>query len=288
MSTIDWSLNSRVSSLDREIAQQNAEESYLESTLSSLAKTQVRAATNYLASNYDPQVGLIRESPNSDMFLLYGDNYLAVEALRQALIGYDNSTLAAIADNISETLLHYSSSVGGALNQFMILGGNWSAPCDLIHTSASYSISNSTQAKVAVTLNNGTGSLSPSESAGTALLEAVCSLRQGNSAGWNSGLIQATSLFDGTGFCDGVGHFKPCTYQTYELALYLYAERSQCEPTNQTTDLAVMRALLLEQAPGGGYYVGYTSVGSEAPTNTETTSLAILALSESTICSAGP
>ncbi len=281
---LGWSQNGEITLLNSKVAQQNSQQAYLEYIMSTSESNELRAAVNYLALNYDPHVGLIRDSPGSDAFSLFSDNYLAVLAIR----GYpkSNSTLAAIARNVTETLSRYSPSLGEALSEYMILGGNWSAPCAPIHDAVSYTVSNSTGGDVSATLNNGTGVLSPSDDAGVSILEAVCSLGRDDSSGWSGGFGQATKLFDGIGFCDSNSSFcePKGGYRTSDLALYLFAERSQCGTTNETTDLAVTWALLQQQAPSGGYYIGYTGLGSESLTNTNTTSLAILALTKVTLC----
>ncbi|MDA4133041.1 MAG: hypothetical protein OK454_07955, partial [Thaumarchaeota archaeon] len=75
------------------------------------------------------------------------------------------------------------------------------------------------------------------------------------------------------------------TYQTYELALYDYVGKivGAALPRDLDADLARL------QAPDGGFYAGYTSdfspIGS---TDTETTSLAILALSTPAATAAQP
>jgi hypothetical protein len=65
-------------------------------------------------------------------------------------------------------------------------------------------------------------------------------------------------------------------YQTYKLALFLYASAALDQPFNTTA----LSTLLRMQAPDGGFYTGYDASYSHQTTltNTETTSLVILAL----------
>ena len=90
---------------------------------------------------------------------------------------------------------------------------------------------------------------------------------------------EGVRLFNGTGFVDlpytqpGPQHHQ---YQTYKLALYVYASIALDQPINMT----VLSILLSMQDSDGGFYTGYNgSYSSEGTlTNSETTSLAILAL----------
>ena len=66
-------------------------------------------------------------------------------------------------------------------------------------------------------------------------------------------------------------------YQTYKLALYIYASKVLGYPVNQSAEEDMLR---MQNTTSGGFYTGYDSNFSNNGTNTnvETTSLAILAL----------
>jgi len=235
----------------------------------------VSRATTYLTSNYNPTVGLISETPDSHTYWLYSDNYLAVLALRQ--VGFSNPYIAAIADNISATIGFYAPRLVGATNQYMVLSGAWTGPCTFDNTS-SHVLTRSSNPQIAVTLNNGTGILNASDYADIAFLAAICHQHQGNLGMAVSAFNQGAKFFDGIGFADM--QFKDPgsqgQYQTYKLALYIYAGKLLSQPVNQ----AAMAALLKMQSPNGGFYTGYDTTFSHgsSKTNAETTSLAILAL----------
>ena len=85
-------------------------------------------------------------------------------------------------------------------------------------------------------------------------------------------------MFDGTGMNDSVFQAgnQAGQYQTYKLALYIYASKVLGYPVNETTEADMLRM----QGASGGFPTGYDSNFSNDGTNTnvETTSLAILAL----------
>ena len=237
----------------------------------------VSKATAYLASNYNPSVGLIPETNGSRNYWLYSDNCLATLALRQ--VGFSNSSLMAIAANISATIQFYAPRLGDSTNQYMVLNGSWSGPC-AFDSAHSYKVAQSPNFQINVTLNNGTGTLSDSDYADIAFLTAICLQHRGNYDMALNAFNQGVKFFNGTGFADwqftspGPTHAQ---YQTYKLALCIYAGRLLLQPVNQ----AVMTTLLKMQATDGGFYTGYNSdlTHGNTKTNTETTSLAILALS---------
>jgi len=234
-------------------------------------------AATFLVSNYNLLVGLVSETPSSHTYWLYSDNFLAALALRQ--IGPFDPYLMAIANNISTTIQFYAPGLGGANNQYMVLNGSWNGPCGF-DSARPYTVAQSSGAQVNVTLNNSTGTLSESDYADIAFLTAICYQYQGSHNEALTAFNLGTSFFDGTGFADrpftdsGAGQGQ---YQTYKLALYLYASRLLSQPVNQSA----LETLLRMQAPDGGFYTGYYPGLSHGGTNenTETTSLAVLALS---------
>jgi len=80
-------------------------------------------------------------------------------------------------------------------------------------------------------------------------------------------------MFDGVGFRD-LPYNQTHQYQTYKLALFVYASVVLDQPINVTA----LSTLLRMQALSGGFYTGYDASYSHGLlTNTETTSLAVLA-----------
>ncbi|MGP8125660.1 MAG: hypothetical protein ACLQEQ_07340 [Nitrososphaerales archaeon] len=245
---------------------------------------EVEAGLYYLASNYNPHIGLISETPHSDVYWLYSDNYLAALVLNQT--GSSNSTLMAIANNISATLHHYSPRLGYATNQYMLLSSYWKGSCSL-SSADNYTIPYAGNPKIMVTLNNGSGTLSETQYTDAAFLQAICDQNQGNTTGWSQGFSDGVSFFNGVGLNDTPfqeGSSRGI-YQTYKLALFIYTIETQCGPFNQTAYQLALTTLLQMQAPDGGFYTGYNpDLSINGATNVETTSLAILAMSTVTFC----
>ena len=228
----------------------------------------------FLVSNYNSDKGLISETTGSLTYWLYSDNFLATIALRQ--VGPLGPYLMAIANNISATIQSYAPGLGNATNQYMVLSSSWKSPC-IFGSAGSYTVAQTSNGQINVTLNNSTGTLSDSGYADIAFLTAVCLQNQGNHSEALTALNLGAGFFDGTGFADAPFADSGGQYQTYKLALFIYACRLLSQPVNQ----AALATLLKMQAPDGGFYTGYYSDLTHGSTmsNTETTSLAILALS---------
>ena len=233
-------------------------------------------ATIFLVSKYSLHVGLISETGSSQTYWLYSDNFLATLALRQ--VGSFDPYLIAIADNISATNLFYVPKLGIATNQYMVLSSSWTGPCGF-DSARSYIVAQSSNVQINVTLNNSTGILLDSDYADIAFLTAICLQHQGNHGEALTAFNLGVGFFDGIGFADqpftnpGPSHDQ---YQTYKLALYVYAGKLLSQPVNQ----AALATLLKMQAPDGGFYTGYyANLTHDNSSNTETTSLVILALS---------
>jgi len=156
------------------------------------------------------------------------------------------------------------------LNQYMVLNSSVFA----FNASSNYNVSYIDGANISVTLNNGTSNLNPNHYADIAFLEALYYNRIGEKG-------EAVSLFEvGAHAYNGIGindsAFKT-TYQTYKLALYIYA----AEILGQNYSSSAETTLLDMRGNNGGFYTGYNASYFTAGTltNVETTSLAILAIS---------
>jgi hypothetical protein len=235
-------------------------------------------AVGYLigVGSFDPGLRLIPETPGSTTYWLYSDNYLAALALQQ--YGRGNATITSIANYISQSLASYAilDHLGDAVNQYMAL--NASVPCTF-NASQNYIVGSMNADKIMATFNNGTGTLSENQYADIAFLSSICLYRQGDTAGAVASYDTGKAMFDGFGLNDSVfANPGPDQgqYQTFKLALYVYSSALLHQPV----DPSAVSVLLSMQAPGGGFYTGYDSSLSHegTSTNTETTSLAILAL----------
>jgi hypothetical protein len=228
--------------------------------------------TDYLAAGYDPHVGLIPETPHSTTYWLLSDNFLAARALSE--YSQDNATLLSLAANLSSSIVRDSSSVGMD-NQYTTLGAG---PCQ-IHDSKNYDLYERAGDWIKTTLNNGSATFSPSAYADIAFLEAVCLDHEGRQQALAMYLMGA-AMFDGVGFKDvPYSHTcdkGECQYQTYKLALYIIASIQLGRPVAASA----LWNLIAMQSPNGGFRTGYDRALSpmETLTNTETTSLALLAI----------
>jgi hypothetical protein len=222
-------------------------------------------AIDYLVANYNPSIGLISETPKGDTYFVYSDNFLAAYVL--GLRG--NSTLRAIAANITSTDNRYLATVPDPKNQYQVI----SSSNGTFFASNDYVLARMGSSVIEVTLNNGTSAPSPASYADVAFLEALYWHQVRGGYVFNDFAL-GVHLYDGRGFVDNAS--SGGVYQTYELALYDYVGKivGAALPRDLDANLAKL------QAPNGGFYTGYTSDFSPSgSTDAETTSLAILALS---------
>jgi hypothetical protein len=223
-----------------------------------------RRATDYLVANYNPSIGLVSETQKGDTYFVYSDNFLAAYVLGRS----GNSTLRAIAANITSTDNRYLATVPDPENQYQVI----SSSNGTFFASNNYVLARVGSSVIETTLNNGTSTLSPASYADIAFLEALYWHQVRGGYVFNDFTL-GVHLYDGRGFKDQA---LADTYQTYELALYDYVGKivGATLPRDLDANLAKL------QAPDGGFYTGYTSDFSPTgSTDTETTSLAILALS---------
>jgi len=229
-------------------------------------------AVNYLVLNYNETVGLISETVNGSTFWLYSDNFLA----SLVLLYYDdgNLTCTRIGSMVSQKLEYYLGKYNvKAYSKYNVLCKE-----DLVAFNSGLNFT--LEDGVKVDLNNGTSPLNPSEYGDVAFLMALYYYRRGD-------LKKATDYFNiGAGMYDGIGindiAFKKGEskgiYQTYKLALFYLAGYvlGYSVPDN------VINRILSLQASNGGFYTGYYPNGTipeAVVTNTETTALAVYALS---------
>lgn len=223
---------------------------------------------NFLVGQYNKSIGLLAEYSGAQNYWLYSDNYLAIQAFKNGT-SFNATNQLQIEQNVSQTLQRYMNAIPDAKNQYMAL----TQDNFVFNASQNYVVAVVDGKDIRITLDNGTGGLAPTTYADIAFLEAIYYHDIGNNN-------QAISAFnDGANAYDGIGiKDSPFTgqYQTYKLALYEYAAHI----LGQSLPSSVQTNLLKMQGSDGGFYTGYTSTFSTDGTfeNTETTSLAILAL----------
>jgi len=249
----------------------------------------VKAGINYLLANYNATVGLVRNSPDNaslrKTYYVYSDNYLTSVTFWS--FDPSNTTLTSVADNINITATIYLRGQPDIANQYEALTSNVAA----FEGSQNVPLSPPGQETVLTTVNSNTTSPLPANQfADIAFLEAVHYYQQYQNEGNSSALTLAkeaysngSATFDGIGFAD-----KPFTsnestsyhqYQTYKLALYIYATKllGYSYPQSALDQLVSMSAT--SGADAGGFYTCYGSDSKPAcGTNAESTALAVLAM----------
>lgn len=280
-------------------------------------QTALRNAVNYLYNNYNKGIGLIRESPDYpnliNTYNIYSDNYLASLVLRdydQRMAKNITSKMTLYLDRAKEnnsTLLFFT-------NQYMVLDESVSAMNDFAFNNASdvnltkdINLPEVDGATINTTINNGSDRLDPKLNADIAFLQAIYNYTLGNESGAMSayidGVNQSVNLSGGLGFNDSafrhdLKEYGIENYQTYKLALYIYASKllRQENYSRSAFDVALYTLPKMqarsENLSDGGFSTGYDSSlqairgpNGTNGTNTETTSLAILALNTPPIAS---
>ena len=246
---------------------------------------------SYFVNAYNYTMGLVSETPGSNTFWLYSDNYLASLALGR----YDpsNQSTTSFSLAISEAIGSYTATLPRSYvtSQYTALNSTSAS----FRCAQDYSLSWSTaegstspgqgSAVVETTANNGASSCASQNYADVLLLQAVYYYDHADSTTALSYLHNATADFDGKGFADLAFAASNSTtagqYQTYKLALYVYA--STCLGQSETdANFKTIFGLLLRQQDNstGGFYGDYGPSLEHGLTsvNTQTTALAALAL----------
>ncbi len=240
-------------------------------------------ACSFLKGLYNPSLGLVRSGPNSRVYYIASDNLLAEKALSSC----DPTVSKAINQSISSCCNKGYDAMHEAL-----LGAGIHVP---INNSAIYTVANSTTSKLfrGVTptaaggnytvlreVHNATGIFPDCTYADVTVYTALELKLEGNTTGVQHERDCLSLMFDGKGlidesFKDGSGS-EHGIYQTYKLALYLYALQVTGSYYYGEED-----NLFRTQGPDGGFHTGYDQLGTYAGTqeNAETTSIAILAIS---------
>jgi hypothetical protein len=240
---------------------------------------------NYFALNYSPTTGLITETPHGTTYWLYSDNYLATLAIQR--YNPNNSTTSSFAPALDAALGSYLATLpsGFEVSQYTALNStSASFSCSdnytLGWTSGAKSVTGPTPATMMTTVNDGSPSCSSQNYADILFLQALWFNRFGNSTAAASYYNKAASDFDGKGFVDLA--YDGTVYQTYKLALYVYASSCLGQTSGSNYSTATKLLYSMQDNSTGGFYTGYNAQLSHSNTsvNTETTALAALALEQ--------
>ncbi len=239
----------------------------------------------YFADQYNFTLGLIPESPRSNTYWLYSDNYLVTLALAR----YDsvNSSTGAFAASLNAALEGYVATLPppGAQSQFAALNST-SASFDCPLTYAVAWLANgqlapgTSSAFIKTTTNYGSEDCTTENYADTILLRALQLHRLGNATGAAAVYNLASADFDGKGFADKA--FNGTLYQTYKLALFVYTSSCLGDTNGESYATATRLLFSMQDNSTGGFYTVYNASLSPRGTsvNTETTALAALALEQ--------
>jgi hypothetical protein len=230
-------------------------------------------AYNYLVNSYNSTMGLCYEYTGSNTYWLTHDNVLASYALQNW-----NRT---IADNISETVKRLAKEYNLTISRICIpldtraeiLLGYIANGLNATETITLYIYHNST---IGTEIANNT----PANITGYADLLCYASLiewRKGNNSTADQYYEEVKAMWDGSGFNDTATKTKGY-YATYKLGLFYLTSKTLGERFDFEKDL--IERFSLCQLINGGFITDYYSNGSfpsGAKTNTETTSIMLLA-----------
>jgi hypothetical protein len=239
-------------------------------------------AFDYLISNYNPEVGLIRVSPDSpslrNTYYVYSDNLLA----SFVILNYSsNKSQIEIALNITNTIRHYISPQ--YTNQYEALLGK----ADGFFPSRDIILYNKNGLNILATVaDSSLPKLNPREYADIGFLETVYYVLRGPYRKAVMSYNDALRTWDGTGFRDKAFN-EPSSdsyhqYQTYKLALYIYASKELGSGLKENILNMLMSLQSTTGQNKGGFYTCYAVTNNRlCLTNTETTAIAALAIAKS-------
>jgi hypothetical protein len=253
----------------------------------SLVQQRISAACQFLETLYNPVLGFVRNTPNSSVYYVASDNLLAWHALQDC----NNQTAKSTSSNITRSI-GLCCSIGDDLMHTALFQEVIPLP---FHISNILTIANSSIGKLF-------SSVTPSKAGGnyTVLWEVHnatnvfpdctygdVTVYTALTHHWNSDITGAqhemdclSLMYDRHGIVDEAYKDGSVSehgiYQTYKLALYIYA----LQKISNVYDYTALDNLLRMQGPDGGFHTGYDTAGTHAATleNTETTSISIIAL----------
>lgn len=251
---------------------------------SSLLQQKKQAACSFLKSLYNPSLRLVRSTSYSNVYYIASDNILAEKAMSYC----DQATGQAINQSIS-------SCCGTGYDRMheALLGVKIPLPITypLTYTVADSSAGRFFRGVTTATYggnytvlweyHNATGTFPDCTYADIAVYTALELRLEGNMTGARDEMDCLSIMYDGRGMADeaykGGPFIQSGLYQTYKLALYIYA----LQKVSGSYFYGDEGSLLRSQGPDGGFHTGYDQSGTYAGTqeNAETTSIAIIAMS---------
>ncbi len=225
----------------------------------------------FLNTQYDPDVGLLEESPvlGKGNFYLTEDNALAAHAL-------DTVGATDLASKLHAKLEEYGHTSNGFVEAALGAPVRWPP----LHQPAHH------EEPVVATVGDAVIRHVPHDGPGyyydwsaysnLAFMAAVNQWNQGDVEGALTLYRMEASTFDGRGFADKAYWDRDGVYETLGLAWGVYAAALLCAPLPDR----MLEALLAQQDPAtGGFHTHFTAdADRQADANVETTSVALLGL----------
>ena len=249
----------------------------------------VQNACIFLENLYNSTLGLVESYPHSHVYYVASDNLLADSALQDC----SSEQAKLIGQNITRTMSLCCGN-GDDLMHESLLGRNVPLP---IHNATILTVANSTTGKlfhgttamaaggnytVLWEYHKGTGILPDCEYGDAVVYTALQLSRDHNTTGTQHEMGCLNKMYDGIGIVDEAYNSTTSSqygvYQTYKLALYLYAQNNISHAFN-SSDVEIL--LQPPPGPGNGFYTGYLAPGTFDRTtleNAETTSIAMITL----------
>lgn len=222
----------------------------------------------FLTARFNPAVGLLNEAPQAapNTYWLTNDNALAAYTLSQL----GQTELAA---NIQATLRRYGYTSNGLIE--VVWGATVSFPP---YVARPEMVDKVGSAEIWQEFHDRGGQFNDwAEYANLGFLGALNELNQKHNPEARTIFSSTLAQFDGAGFRDKAFDRVNGLYETYKLALALYAGAKIGTPVPNGDQL--LQALQAMQAASGGFTTHYRDLHTpQGDANTETTALALLAL----------
>ncbi len=226
----------------------------------------IQNGLTYLAARYNPALGLLNEAPQvaPHTYWLTNDNALAAYAFAQ--LGQ-----ADLSATINKSILRYGSATNGLIEVVWGMPVSF-PPYDKFDDPLDQVGEDAIMQEVH---DRGLKLTDWAEYADLGFYGALNNFHQGDRSGALSVYASTLELYDGTGFHDAA--FED-SYATYKLALAFYVGAIIQAPNPYREQM--LATLLSMQDDNGGFHTEYDKLQkSGGDTNTETSALALLALS---------
>ncbi len=222
----------------------------------------------FLEARFNPVLGLLNEAPQDapNIYWLTNDNALAAYALTK--LGQKERAVA-----IQSTLQRYGHTANNLIE--VVWGATVPFPP---HVASPEMVDKIGDAQVKQEFHDRGGTFEDwAEYANLGFLGALNEFNQGHKDEARAIFSTTLAQFEGSGFRDKAFDPAASRYETYKLALALYTGVNIGAPNPRGSQ--IRQALLDMQAVNGGFYTHYHDWHTpDGDTNTETTSLALLAL----------